>query len=177
VRIRAAVDTDGQALTAIDRATWSVDVSPSPPWPPDRPFFDDRTPPGDVLVAHEGEHVLGYAKLCPDPMPASSGHVQQINGLAVDPAHQGRGVGRMLLEAARQEAITRGARRITLRVLGNNTRARALYHACGYQTEGVLKDQFYLDGRYVDDVFMALEINAVKLKGRGTGPRPMRLSS
>jgi ribosomal protein S18 acetylase RimI-like enzyme len=167
VRIRAAVDTDGQALTAIDRATWSVDVSPSPPWPPDRPFFDDRTPPGDVLVAHEGEHVLGYAKLCPDPMPASSGHVQQINGLAVDPAHQGRGVGRMLLEAARQEAITRGARRITLRVLGNNTRARALYHACGYQTEGVLKDQFYLDGRYVDDVFMALEINPVPGDGAG----------
>jgi ribosomal protein S18 acetylase RimI-like enzyme len=160
VRIRLAVDSDGQALAAIDQATWSVDVSPSPRWPLDRPFFDDRTSPADVLVAHEGEHVIGYAKLVPDPRPASSGHVQQVNGLAVDPAHQGRGAGRMLLEAARQEAISRGARRITLRVLGTNTRAQALYHACGYQTEGVLKGQFYLDGQYVDDVFMALEINA-----------------
>jgi ribosomal protein S18 acetylase RimI-like enzyme len=158
VRIRAAADSDGPALAAIDQPTWSADVSPVPLWPFDRPFFDDRTPPENVLVAHEGERVIGYVKLRPDPLPASSGHVQEINGFAVAPGHQGRGVGRMLLDAARQEATSRGARRITLRVLGTNTRAQSLYRACGYQTEGVLKDQFYLEGRYVDDVFMALEI-------------------
>jgi ribosomal protein S18 acetylase RimI-like enzyme len=158
VRIRAAADSDERALAVIDHATWSADVSPVPPRPLDRPFFDDRNLPGNVLVAHEDEHVVGYVMLRPDPMPASSGHVQEINGIAVDPAHQGRGVGRMLLEAARQEATSRGARRITLRVLGTNTRAQALYHACGYQTEGILKGQFHLQGRYVDDVLMALEI-------------------
>ena len=54
---------------------------------------DDRNPPGNFLVADEGGNVIGYVQLRPDPL-ASSGHVQQINGLAVDPAHQGRGIGR-----------------------------------------------------------------------------------
>jgi Acetyltransferases len=133
-------------------------VSPAPLWPLETPFFDDRTRPENVLVAQEEEHIIGYVKLRPDPMAASSGHVQEINGFAVNPTHQGRGIGRTLLEAARQEAANRGARRIILRVLGTNTRAQEVYRACGYQTEGVLKDQFHLQGHYVDDVLMALEI-------------------
>jgi RimJ/RimL family protein N-acetyltransferase len=43
-------------------------------------------------------------------------------------------------------------------VLGTNTRAQALYLAHGYHVEGTLKGQFLLQGRYVDDVFMALEL-------------------
>ena len=101
---------------------------------------------------------MGYVKLRPAPIAASSGHVQEINGLAVAPDHQGRGIGHLLLAAARQEAIRRGVRRITLRVLGTNTRAQALYLAHGYHVEGRLKGPFLLQGRYVDDVFMALEL-------------------
>jgi len=41
-------------------------------------------------------------------------------------------------------------------VLGTNSRAIALYCAAGYREEGRLEGQFLLDGRYVDDVFMAL---------------------
>ena len=62
------------------------------------------------------------------------------------------------MSAARHEAIRRKARRITLRVLGTNTGAQALYLAHGYHIEGRLKDQFLLQGRYVDDIFMALEL-------------------
>lgn len=137
---------------------WSPEVSPVPLWPFGTPFFDGRTPPGNVLAAHEGEHIVGYVKLRPAPMAASSGHVQEINGLAVAPDHQGRGIGHLLLTAARHEAVRRRARRITLRVLGTNTRAQALYLAHGYRIEGRLKDQFLLQGRYVDDIFMALEL-------------------
>ncbi|MFC4374538.1 GNAT family N-acetyltransferase [Nocardia halotolerans] len=56
------------------------------------------------------------------------------------------------------EAINRRARRITLRVLGTNTRAQAIYLAHGFRIEGRLVGQFLLDDRYVDDVLMALEI-------------------
>lgn len=158
VTIRTGVADDGQSLASIDRATWSSEVSPVPLWPPGTPFFDDRTAPRDVLVACEAEHVVGYVKLRPAPIVASSGHVQEINGLAVAPDHQGRGIGHLLLTAARHEAIRRGARRITLRVLGTNTRAQGLYLAHGYRVEGRLKGQFLLQGRYVDDIFMALEL-------------------
>jgi RimJ/RimL family protein N-acetyltransferase len=33
--------------------------------------------------------------------------------------------------------------------------ARRLYARCGFVEEGVLRDEFVLDGRFVDDVFMA----------------------
>ena len=53
------------------------------------------------------------------------------------------------------EAARRGARKVTLRVLGTNAVARRLYARCGFVEEGVLRDEFVLDGRFVDDVFMA----------------------
>jgi len=53
------------------------------------------------------------------------------------------------------EARRRGARKVSLRVLGSNAVARRLYARCGFVEEGVLRDEFVLDGRFVDDVFMA----------------------
>jgi RimJ/RimL family protein N-acetyltransferase len=40
-------------------------------------------------------------------------------------------------------------------VLGPNAAARALYESCGFTVEGVLREEFLLDGQYVDDVLMA----------------------
>ncbi|WP_194815068.1 GNAT family N-acetyltransferase [Nocardia sp. XZ_19_385] len=158
IRIRTATERDERALAAIDHATWTPEVAPVPLWSLDTPFFNDETSPKNVLLAHEDNQVLGYLKLRPSPMPASSGHVQEINGFAVTPHHQGRGIGHRLLDAALHEATNRRARRITLRVLGTNTRAQAIYLAHGYRIEGRLVGQFLLGDRYVDDVLMALEI-------------------
>lgn len=157
IGIRSATESDERALAAIDYATWSTQVHPVPLWPLDTLFFNDATSPQNVLLAHEDNHILGYVKLRPSLMPASGGHVQEINGFAVAPHHQGRGIGHLLLDAVHQEAIERRARRITLRVLGTNTRAQALYLAHGYCIEGRLVGQFLLEDRYVDDVLMALE--------------------
>ena len=78
-----------------------------------------------------------------------------MTGVAVDPALRGRGVGRALVEAAAAEAARRGARRLTLRVLGPNLVAQRLYDSCGFVVEGVLRGEFHLDGEDVDDVLMA----------------------
>lgn len=59
-----------------------------------------------------------------------------------------------LLRAVMDGARRQGARRITLRVLGHNAPARKLYESEGFQVEGVLPEEFLLDGQYVDDVFM-----------------------
>jgi RimJ/RimL family protein N-acetyltransferase len=40
-------------------------------------------------------------------------------------------------------------------VLGTNSTARRLYSRCGFVEEGVLRAEFLLDGRYVDEVLMA----------------------
>jgi ribosomal protein S18 acetylase RimI-like enzyme len=156
--IRPAGEHDDDALRALDRATWSWDVSPAPPRPPDRSFFDSESRPEDVLVAVVDDSVIGYVRLGPVLPLDSNRHVLEVKGLAVDLAHHRNGLGRRLLAAAAQEASARGARRLTLRVLARNAPARRLYESCGFQVEGVLREEFLLDGRYVDDVLMALRL-------------------
>ena len=78
-----------------------------------------------------------------------------IRGLAVHPAHQGHGAGRQLIHASLDQARSRHARKLALRVLSTNTRARQLYESCGFRVEGVLREEFFLNGRYIDDIFMA----------------------
>jgi ribosomal protein S18 acetylase RimI-like enzyme len=158
--LRVAREDDDRALAGLDSATWSPDVTPAPAWARDRPFFGAGSRPEDVLVAEVDGRVVGYAKLGPALSLESNRHVLELKGLAVDPAHHGRGIGRLLVEAAIRAASDRGARRLTLRVLDANTAAKALYRACGFTVEGVLRGEFRLDGRYVDDVLMALELTA-----------------
>lgn len=153
--IRVARPEDDGALTLIDVATWSplhaVMPEPQAPYPP---FFSERHAVEDHLVAESDGRVVGYVRLGrPTPLDCNA-HVQQIQGLAVADEARGRGVGRALIRAAVAEARRRGARRITLRVLGHNTPARKLYESEGFVVEGVLPEEFWLAGEYVDDVFM-----------------------
>ena len=153
--IRIALPDDDEELGALDRATWSHLHSVMPrPQPPYAPFFDERHTPGDHLVAELDRRIVGYIRLGFPSELACNAHVRQIRGLAVADEARGKGVGRALVRAAVEEARRRGARRLTLRVLGYNTPARKLYEAEGFVVEGVLPEEFLLDGKYVDDVFM-----------------------
>jgi ribosomal protein S18 acetylase RimI-like enzyme len=165
VEIRQARPEDEAALREIDAATWSADVSPAPPPPAGKAFFDGRIRPADVLVAEIASAeiasaVAGYAALGPATALASNAHVMVVRSVAVDPARQRRGAGRGLMEASVAEARARGARKLVLRVLGANVRARHLYESCGFEVEGILREEFFLDGRYVDDVLMACTLIA-----------------
>jgi ribosomal protein S18 acetylase RimI-like enzyme len=162
IETRLASRADEEALAALDLATWSWLTSPAP-----RPeldsgwtFFDERTEPENVVVALVDAEVAGYVKLGRATPLAASDHVVTVNGLAVSPAFRRRGVGRALIEAASAEARRRGARRLTLRVLGPNETARRLYESAGFVVEGVQREEFLLEGEYVDDVLMALDLGA-----------------
>lgn len=155
VQIRPARPDDDRGLRALDLSTWTWMSSPAPHPADDEPFFDERCRPEDVLVAEDMTGILGYVRLGrPTPL-ASNAHVLMVKGLAVAPAARRRGLGRRLMDAAVREATARGARRLTLRVFAPNEAARRLYEACGFEVEGVLRGEFRLDGRDVDDVQMA----------------------
>jgi ribosomal protein S18 acetylase RimI-like enzyme len=158
ILVRPARPGDERALARLDRATWTTLSSPAPPPARELSFFNERVEIRDVLVAEVDGTVAGYVRLShPHPLEASR-HVLQISGIAVDPSQQRRGVGRSLIAAAAGEARARGARRLTLRVLGSNAPARRLYETSGFVVEGVLRGEFHLDGEYVDDVLMALDL-------------------
>lgn len=131
--------------------------------PPDTdvPFFDERLNPDDYLVAElpgatraAPARVVGYICVVAPTSLAVNAHVRQIQGLVVAPEARGSGVARALLRAGAEHARAAGARRLTLRVLGHNAPARRLYESEGFAVEGVLPEEFLLDGTYVDDVLM-----------------------
>lgn len=157
VGIRVATAADGPALAGLDHNTWAPDNSPGPCPPRDAEW----TLPADrvVLVAERDGRVLGFVSLHPHDRIPSASHVLELNGLAVDPATRRAGVARALVTAALDEACRRGARRVTLRVLAPNAPARGLYASCGFVVEGVLREHFRIDGRYVDDVLMARSLD------------------
>ncbi|MGW1175218.1 N-acetyltransferase family protein [Kitasatospora sp. NPDC002543] len=153
--IRTARGEDERELAVLNHAAWSLlsDVSPQPLV--EDPVFDERHTPEQYLLAVLDGRIVGYVRQVPSTPLASNRHVRQIQGLAVDGTVRGRGVGRRLVEAACAAARAAGARKMSLRVLGWNAPARRLYESCGFVVEGSLAEEFLIDGRYVDDVWMA----------------------
>ncbi|WP_406717359.1 N-acetyltransferase family protein [Streptomyces althioticus] len=153
--VRPARPDDEGVLARLDRESWSplFEVRPAPP-APDDPFFRPACGPDAHLVAEDDGRVVGYVRLLPASPLETNAHVLQICGLVVAEEARGKGAGRALVRAAVEEARRRGARRITLRVLGPNTVARTLYTSEGFAVEGVLPGEFHVGGRYVDDVLM-----------------------
>jgi ribosomal protein S18 acetylase RimI-like enzyme len=147
-------------LAEIDRVTWSGSVTPAARWSADRGFFAAGADPHNVLLAEVDGVTAGYAQLdAPTPL-ASNRHVLELRGLAVLPPYQRRGVARQLIAAAIDAAAARGVRRLRLRVLATNQVARGFYASLGFAVEGILHEEFLIDGRYVDDVLMAIRVKA-----------------
>jgi ribosomal protein S18 acetylase RimI-like enzyme len=158
VVIRPAEPRDDGILQTIDLATWSSSVSPARPPAATASFFGSTTD-DEVLVADFEGAVVGYVKLGPWYGLEASAHVLELKGIAVEPDQQRQGIGRLLVNAAVAAAKERKVRRLTLRVLGSNAPARTLYERCGFTVEGILREQFWLGGQYVDDVLMALDLS------------------
>jgi ribosomal protein S18 acetylase RimI-like enzyme len=117
-------------------------------------FFGSATP-SDTLVAEVDRSVVGYLTLTHPTRLPENAHVWAIEGFAVDPSWRRHGIGSALLDEAAREARRRGGRKLSLRVLSTNAGARTVYEAAGFQTEGVLRGEFVIDGVLVDDVVMA----------------------
>jgi ribosomal protein S18 acetylase RimI-like enzyme len=164
VQVRQARPEDEPALIALDAISWSpLSGFPSVMKAGHRDqfsFFSADNPPDIHLVAVLGGAVVGYVRLKPPtPLPENA-HVLMVGGIAVHPSARRRGVAAALLTAAEQYAVDHGAAKLSLRVLGSNGGAIALYERVGFEREGVLRDEFLIEGRYVDDVVMAKHLPA-----------------
>jgi ribosomal-protein-alanine N-acetyltransferase len=100
------------------------------------------------LVAEgPGGEVVAYAGLC--AYPPYESYVQTI---AVAPAHQGHGVGTMLLTRLIDESVRRGCTRLDLEVRADNLAAIALYERHGFSRIGLRRGYYQPSG--VDAVVM-----------------------
>jgi len=97
-----------------------------------------------VAVAEHGGEVAGYVLY--GPVPATEGNFD-LYWIAVDPAAQGSGVGRRLIEHVERDVCRRGGRMICLETSsqGGYVRTRSFYEQAGYQLESRIRD-FYRPG-------------------------------
>jgi len=94
---------------------------------------------GECLVAHHEGKIAGCVCLFP-PKPDSPCDAfrsrPQIGLLAVDPAHQGTGVARLLLDSAETRGIAAGHHEVALSVTERSPELVALYRRRGYAVAG-----------------------------------------
>ncbi len=82
-----------------------------------------------------------------------------ILGIVIKEEYCNLGLGKIvmdyLIDWCKSNKITS---KISLSVRADNPRAIALYKKCGFETEGVLKNETYIDGEFFDIVVMGLVI-------------------
>ncbi len=163
VRIRIARIGDDTGLAALDAVAWSpLSAFPSVITSADGSFFTPDSPPETHLVGEIGGELAGYLRLKPASLLPENVHVLAVAGLAVAPAARRKGVGAALLAAAADHARALGATKLSLRVLSTNHPAMRLYQEQGFEREGQLRAEFLIDGRFVDDVLMAKQIQPAR---------------
>jgi L-amino acid N-acyltransferase YncA len=98
-------------------------------------------PPGVTVVAVDGDVVLGSAKTGPN-RPGRGAHVATASFM-VDPAHQGRGVGRALGAHVLDRARAAGYRAMQFNaVVETNTAAVTLWRSLGFAVIGTVPEAF-----------------------------------
>ena len=119
-----------------------------------------RDPDQFMLVSENEDGIDGFMCVSfgsPDPV---GGYADtEISTLYVQPRHHGKGIGKLLLEAAFQKCRTQGVDAVWLATNAENDPAIAFYQAQGFQQVGEtyfsIDDQRYLNNVYVyrlDDV-------------------------
>ena len=89
-----------------------------------------------ILVAQEGNTELaGFVQLYPSFCSVSAVPILILYDLYVDHSHRGKGIGRLLMNAARDFAKDNGFRRLELSTAKDNHIGQSLYESLGYELD------------------------------------------
>lgn len=86
--------------------------------------------PSQTATAEQAQNLFGFA------LGRVTLDEAELLTIAVDPRHQGKGIGRQCLDAFEAQATQNGASRAFLEVAADNNNARALYHTSGWIKDG-----------------------------------------
>ena len=100
--------------------------------------LDSYIESGRVLVALEGEEIVGHLQLTDTAEPAEV----EVKNTAVDPGHQRRGIGRALMEAAIELARDEGRSRLLVAAAAADVGNLRFYQRLGFRIRSVGRDAF-----------------------------------
>jgi L-amino acid N-acyltransferase YncA len=127
---------------ATGNATFETEV---PSWEE----WDAAHMPEHRLVATDGERVIGWVAVTPYSDRCCYGGVADLS-VYVDPAAQGRGVGRALLERLIADTENSGIWTLQAGVFPENEASLALHRRCGFREVGTRERIGQLDGAWRD---------------------------
>jgi len=139
--LRTMIESDLDQVMAIEQRIY--------PFPWTRINFADSIASGyDMPVLEIAGPIAAYAVVMRGP-----DEVHLLN-LSVDQPHQGRGLGRRLLEQLLDDAKMRGAWSMLLEVRPSNTSAIRLYRSMNFETIGVRRRYYPSWGRSREDAIV-----------------------
>ena len=150
--IRAAERTDAGRITEIYNAGIAgrgATFQSTPRSVADVEAWFDR--PGPLLVAEDDEGVIAWASVSAYADSCVYDGVGEYT-IYVDPAVQGRGAGRRLLDALAEEAERQGYYKLVGKLFTTNLASIALAERCGFRQVGVHRRHGRLDGAWKDVV-------------------------
>ena len=133
-------------LVALEQQLFAQDAWGEPTWWAEHAGSPRRS----SVVADEGGEVAGYAGV------DRGGEVADVMTVAVAPAHQGAGLGRVLLDRLVDDARDGGAEHLMLEVRADNVAAQKLYASSGFELLTVRRKYYQPGG--VDAHVMRLHL-------------------
>jgi RimJ/RimL family protein N-acetyltransferase len=120
-------------------------------------WFEERLTTSDVFGAFIAEELVGVAGFRRQE-GAKTEHKAVLWGMYVRPDARKSGAARRLVDAVVAHAATR-VEQLQLAVVSENAAAIRLYTAAGFVEYGREVEALKLDGRYFDEILMALFFN------------------
>ena len=106
-----------------------------------------------VIVAEIDGDLAGYVELAGGSFRRSRATAYLVMGVMAQAS--GKGVGAGLLARAKDWAAGHGLHRLELTVMAHNHRATDLYRRMGFSIEGRRAQCLFVDGRFIDELYMA----------------------
>jgi len=117
-----------------------------------------------VIVAETAGRLVGYAEARGGGFRRNRITAHVVIGVLA--AASGQGIGSGLLRELELWAPAHGIRRLELTVMAHNHRARRLYERMGFTVEGRRRECLLVDGRLVDELYMAKLLSPSGVTGR-----------
>lgn len=160
--VRSALANDAQILSEvrlrIDGETENLNREPGEAYIDEAGFKriieEDSTSSNNLfLVAETGGQIVGFSRCAGNTLKRTAHQVEFGVGVLKD--YWGYGIGKNLLKESIDWADTNQLKKMTLKVLETNEKGIRLYEKCGFEVEGILKeDKLLSDGKYYSTVLM-----------------------
>jgi [ribosomal protein S18]-alanine N-acetyltransferase len=145
IEFRPMLATDIEAVMLVEKSAYEF------PWT--KGIFADCLRVGyDCIIASEADNIIGHAVLS---VAADESH---ILNLTVDREHQGKGIGKQLLQHLIDIARIKSAEVVLLEARPSNKTAIHIYESAGFNEIGCRKAYYPAPGGKEDALIFALQL-------------------